>query len=118
MPVTVARTTRITKWIWGDQMKIYDLIYAGEHREKVKADMKKLFPDAKLEDDNECDYLHEGRFSIEIEDYKGELVDYMMAIIEAGLFNLSLMYGVKSRTDKELFEELLKRLKAKGLIKE
>ncbi len=84
---------------------MYDLIYVGDEQYTLaQTELRERFPDAILEDAS--DYIHEGRFSIEVdvptEEYRQAILDLGLAMIS---FDFQLFMMQKPKEALALLEQ-------------
>lgn len=84
---------------------IYDLIYAGEHRKELEGIVENAYPQAKLEDAS--DYIHEGRFSVQLEDIEQD--DWLLFVMVEGILDISLISQMERMGNPDHYLTLLRQ---------
>lgn len=84
---------------------IYDLMYCGEHEEEIRATVLNDFPSAKIEDAS--DYIHRGRFSVELEI---EESDWLLWVMRNGFHRMSLHWEMAIMERPEYLNPLIKQV--------
>lgn len=84
--------------------EIYDLIYAGEYRQEVETKIQAAYPEAVLEDAS--DFVHEGRFSVEMEVDEEE---WLLFLFTSGIFSLSFISELTRGDKPELYMRLMRK---------
>jgi len=84
---------------------MYDLVYDGGCLDEIK----QPFPLAEIEDAS--DFIHEGRFSVQLPDDKRR--EYLKFVILKGIAPVSLMFqmDIRSPKDKEEIRDIINEIK-------
>lgn len=98
------------EWVKPKNEEITDAIYCSYNSKEMKA-LQERFPEAIFNDAS--DYVHNNRFEIILKDVS--VKDYIKAMVQEGLLEVSLYLQLRLRMNKEykdIFREVLEELKA------